>query len=602
MPRSRTVSGKLAAQVLANGLIASARNLSVRPMDGESFRRPKLKKQEWQRQAWYWYDTIEVFHYGVQWVGNTLSRAKLIILQNGAPSDNEAANQALDEFFGGRDQHGEFLRQSGVHMTVAGEGFVVGKADGSGGAPEDIDTDWWIAAAIEVKNVDEETYRIEGEEISTRESLIIRLWRPHPVKRWISDSPTRPLLPILSQINELTQYVSAQADSRLAGAGILKLPTEVQFPTQVTTAEGTTAQQAGVNGFIKELAETMAAAKRNQGGAESRVPIIVQAPAEHLDKIDHLTFWSELDEHAAGLREEAIRRLALGMDMPPEALLGTGDVNHWGAWQIEDSLIKSHSEPLLALITEALTTDYLRVVLIEGGMAEEEALTFSIGADTSEMRLRPNRSKEAIELNDRGQLSDAAVRRENGFEESDAMDDAGFKRWLLTKLAQGSPDTSAVRAAAKQLGVDLGPDPAVQDVDTAREDKPLPRSLEEHPRQDIPDTRDADAASLLAAGEAALFHALTRAGNRLKSTSSAIQGLPEGTPAMDRYQYVTLTKQQLDHVLVDAWPNLERLTLPMGVQRDEFETALDNYARLLISTRQPYDREVLGRYLDRVLR
>jgi hypothetical protein len=589
------VRGKFATAVLANGLIASARNLSSAG-NGDSFKRPKLKRQEWQKQAWFWYDTIEVFHYGVQWVGNTLSRAKLIVLENGKETKNQKALDALNEFFGGPDQHGEFLRQAGVHMTVAGEAYIIGKDDGS---HEDLDTDWFVAAALEVKDLGDDRYKVDGEEINANEALVIRFWRPHPVKRWVSDSPTRPLLPILSQIHELTMYVSAQADSRLQGAGLLKIPTEVTFPSQSTDAEGGTQQATGVNGFLQELAETMATAKRDRGSAAAAVPIIIQAPAEHLDKIDHLTLWSQLDEHAAELRTEAIRRLALGMDMPPEALLGTGDVNHWGAWQIEDSLIKSHSEPLLSLITEALTTDYLRVVLVEGGMSDEEAMTFEVSADTSEMRLRPNRSKEALELWDRGALSDAALLRENGFElEADSPDEKERKTWLLRKLAQGSPSPELVQAAVDALGINVE---VPADAEPSGE-RPLPRSLEGHPRSNpLPEQRDADQAALLASGEAALFHALTRAGNRLKTTQPAIQGLPLDVPAMDRYQYVTLSKRQLDHVLTDAWPNLERLTLPDGVDLAALETALDNYARLLISTRQPYDREVLGRYLQKAL-
>jgi hypothetical protein len=593
MPRSRTVRGKLAAEVLANGLIASARNLTIDPPDdqpGRSFR--KVKRQEWQNEGWYWYDVIEVFHYGVQWVGNTLSKAKLIILKDGKLVTSGPAVDVLERFFGGTDQHGEFLRQAAIHMTVAGEGYIVGQEGDSG-------DEWFIAAAVEVKYQGDDIYRIEGEEVSTSDSLIIRFWRPHPRKRNISDCPTRPLLPILSQIHELTMFVSAQADSRLQGAGILKLPTEVTFPTPVTSADGKTQQEAGINGFIRELAETMAAAKKDRGSAAASVPIIIQAPAEHLDKIDHLTFWSELDENAKDLRNEAIRRLALGMDMPPEALLGTGDVNHWGAWQIEDSLIKSHAEPLLALITEALTTSYLRAVLVGEGMDSEEAEKFEIAADTTGMRLRPNRSKEAIELWDRGILSDAAMLRENGFDvDEDSVDDEHTKTWLLRKIAQGSPNPEAVEAAAKKLGVELDIAPSEPSGE-----RPLPRSLTEHPKQDPPERpEDGPAASLIAAAEVAMFHALTRAGNRIKSTAAKIEGIPREITAMDRYQYVTLTKTQLDFVLDDAWPILERLELPRGVTAALLETALDNYARLLISNRQPYERAMLVRYLKQALK
>jgi hypothetical protein len=154
MPRSRISRGKLAAEVLTNGLIASAMNLTARQPSSR-----KVKKSEWQNNCWYFYDTIEVFHYGVQWVGNTLSRAKLIVLKDGAVTDDALANQALDAFYGGRDNHGEFLRQSGVHMTVAGEGYCVAKE--TGGREE-----WYVAAAVEVKNGPEENHHTRASRTS----------------------------------------------------------------------------------------------------------------------------------------------------------------------------------------------------------------------------------------------------------------------------------------------------------------------------------------------------------------------------------------------------------------------------------------------------
>lgn len=585
MPRSRVTKGKLSAEVMSNGLIASAVNLQVK---GNS-QPKKVKRQEWQEQGWYWYDTIEVFHYACQWVGNTLSKGKLVVLENGKPTTNQVALDALESFYGGSENHGEFLRQAGIHMTVAGECFVVGQDDGGG----DI---WMVAAATEVKNIPD-GYKIDGEEVDPNNSLIFRLWRPHPRKPSMSDSPTRPLLPVLGQLDELTKYVSAQLDSRLSGAGILFLPLEISFPTQ-TNADGDTAQQAGLSQFMLDLAKSMEAAKQDRSSSSARVPLMAQAPAEYLDKINHVTFWSELDEHATELRNETIRRIALGMDMPPEALMGTADVNHWGAWQIEDSLIKSHAEPLLALITEAITYGYLRVVLESEGMSAEDAEAFSVMADTAEMRLRPNRSKEAIELGDRLLLSDEAVRRENGFNEDDAPDEKEINRNLLLKIAQGSPGPDMVAAAAEALGLELNISPEAE----PSEERPLRRSLEEHPTRDIPDTQDAEAAALLASAEAAVFRALERCGNKLKSTLSKIEGVPKTLRAVDAYMFVTLSKSDLDHVLEDAWGTLDLLTLPASVDRSKLEAHLDNYARMLISSRQPYNRDVLSTYLGLVKR
>lgn len=583
MPRSRITRGTIKAEVLTNGLIASAANLSVRkPLPAK-----KVKKQEYQEVAWNFFDIIEVYHYAVQWMANTLSRAKLIVTEDGKPTTNEYAVAAMDDFFGG--QHGEFLRQASIHMTVAGEGYLIGQ-------DYDGNDDWQVAAAVNVK-VGPEGYKVDGEVIDETNALIIRFWRPHPKSNIQADSPTRPLLGVLGQLDQATQYVSAQLDSRLMGAGLLLLPQEVTFPTPAVGPNGEPAQ-ASLNTFMTELAATMAAAKANPGSAAASVPMMLQMEAEYLDKVKHLTFWSELDEHAPALRAELIHRIALGLDMPPEALEGTGDVNHWGAWQIDDGAIKSHAEPLLAILTAAIADQYLRVVLqsAEGGaMTPEQSEHFDIKADTAELRLRPDRSKEAFEAWDRGQLSGEALRREIGFEETDAMDEKEQAQWLRLKLAQGSPSPELVLKAAQELGVavDLVLEPEGQ-VEIGREDRPLPRSLEEHPTRDIPDP---DAASLLASAEAAVFRALELAGKRIKSTSADFAELPSNARPTERYRYIQMSKTQMDFCLADAWSLLEHLTLPEAMDVERFEALLDNYTRMLISSRQPYSRDLLASYL-----
>jgi hypothetical protein len=584
MPRSRITRGKFRAEVLSNGLIASAANLTIKPSVPR-----KVKKQEWQEQAWYWYDVVEVFHYAVQWIGNTISRATLVALEDGAPTKNQVALDALESFFGGSANHGEFLRQSSVHFTVAGGCYTVA---------EEVDGEdqWQVVAEVDVRIAPDGTYKVFGEEVDDDLTFIMRSWRPHPRKNRLSDSPARPLLPILSILDELTKYTAAQLDSRLAGAGLLLLPLEVSFPTPAQAPEGQE-QQTGLDAFIQDLGADMMAAKKDRGDSSSVVPTIVQMPGEWLDKVQHLTFWSELDEHVSTRETEAIRRLALGLDMPADSLEG-GRVNHWGAAQIDDSLIKSHAEPLLELICAAVAEGYLRVILEEGGMSSEDAANFSVGYDDAGMRLRPNRSKEALEMWDRGELNGMALRRENGFEEDDAMSDDERKEWLLLKLAQGSPSPELVEAAARELGIEIKTVP-VPDGQDSKGVRPLPRSLEEHPVRKVePDTRDAAAAALLATAEAAVFRALERCGNRLKSSGCSLAGVPTVT-AMDRYQFVQLSKEQLSFVLEDAWSNLGRYDLgDFDVQK--LETHLDNYTRMLITSQREYNRDLLAKYLGLV--
>src|SRR5690606_16154287 len=271
-------------------------------------------------------------------------------------------------------------------------------------------------------------------------ALVIRQWREHPVENGMATSPSRAALPILSEIERLTMHVAAQVDSRLASAGILFLPREMTFNvTPQQNADGSTSSSGSADKFVKTLQDVMATAIANRDTAEALVPIVVTADGEVLDKAHHMTFWSELDNQAIELRTEAIRRLALSMDMPPEVLTGQSDANHWTAWAIDESAIKSHTEPLLNQIANDIAIGYLRPLLEADGMDPAEAATYGVGVDTSEMRLRPNRSQEALELWDRGVLSDETLLTETGFHAVDDLPtDAQRALWLTTKVATAS--------------------------------------------------------------------------------------------------------------------------------------------------------------------
>lgn len=544
----------------------------------------------WQRTAWNWYDTIGEYRYACSWVGNLLSRATLSVTEDHSATTNEDAIEAMKALFGGQDGQREMLRQLGIQFTVAGEAYVIGEDGG-----EDPGDKWWVAAASEVtKNGD--TWRVGKKDIDN--PLIMRLWKPHPRNNVAPDSPSRAVLPILAEINGLTQHVAASIDSRLAGAGILLLPDGISFattPVEGVDADGNPIQQVTgeLDGFLYELMQTMMTAIGNRADPSALVPILLQAPAEALEHIRHLTLSTPFDEQAIELRREAIRRLALGMDMPPEILTGTGEINHWGAWQVEEASIKAHTEPLLQIIVSSLTEGYLRPYL-EGTMSEEDARRFEIVADTSKMRLRPNRSKEAIELYDRAILSAEATVRENGFDEPDMMDDKERTEFFTQKVAGGSTTPELVAQALQLLGVPVFAMPEPIEVQEGRPD----RSLLEHPENNPPDP---DAVPRIISDEAAavaevvVFRALERAGNRIKSKyKDRISMGAENVPAHTLYRFTrSLEPDEVNDVLIDAWSCLASLPpIPVSPQ------TLDEYARGLITSNKPHTTTEFRRFIQ----
>ena len=582
-------------QIRTGSLVASARSYSTKKAKakaGDS----KRPGEQWQRAAWDFFDTIPEYHQGCAITGALVSRARLVVMERDAegnwqPTKNRYALEALDELFGGPEGQVEMLRQLGIHFSVAGEAWLMVPT-----VDENTDADdWQIAAATSLTRTGSQ-WKINGENFEGEAA--IRLWKGHPADRTRADAPSRAILPVLSELHQLTKRIAAQIDSRLAGAGILMLPSETEFPASPSRnigPSGTTdsIQGGDAQGLADLIAEVAEIAIQNPESAEAMIPIIATAPGEHIDKANLITFWSELDKVAPKLREELIRRIALGMDIPPEVLLGNAGSNHWNAWLSDENSVKIHAEPLLKVITTSLTTGYLRRGL--KGLVDNPR-NFSIQADTSQMRMRPNRSKEAIELHDRLILSAEAAARENGFEKSDLMSDDERRVALIRKVAGGSTTPELVEAALREAGVDL--DVVVSDTRPPAEARPTP-SVKQHSVRELPERADAASARLLAltlVSEQMIDRALQRAGNRLKTK----MGVRDAAVSANRlYLGLELGAKDLDDALQDAWGSCYEFDY--GVEGAQLARTLDTYTRSIMRARREPSRAGISAILKLML-
>ena len=212
------------------------------------------------------------------------------------------------------------------------------------------------------------------------------------------------------------------------------------------------------------------------------------------------------------------------------------------------------------------------------------------------MRLRPNRSKEALELHDRMVLSNEAVLRENGFDVADLMTDEERQMALMLKAASGSTTPEIVEAALRKAGVEL--DIVVTDRRDPAEARPTP-SLVEHPVREIPERQDAAAAHLVGltlACEQMLDRALQRAGNRMKTK----MGLRDSPFSANRlYMAAQISAADMDAALEDAWGPCHEFDY--GVNPVLLEKALDTYARSLLRSQREPSRAGLSAVLKLML-
>jgi len=589
MPRQK----KVEAVIPTTSLVASAVRYS-----GESARIYQ-PRQDWQAECYRHYGICGEARFAARFMGHALGRA---VLEVAKPSKNGPVKQTtgsavalLDDLFNGKDGQAQMLEALGIHLTVAGECYLVGRTINGEDA-------WEIVSIMEMKVAGTKWTIDYGDGVApvvlTDSDVVIRIWNPNPARRIEADSPFRSLLPILSEIEWLTRHIFAQTSSRLAGAGLLMLPQGMSFPPP-PSVDGQPQETANdADAFMLTLADAMLTPIQDPSSPSAMVPIVVTAPDDAIDKAKLMHFWSNLDENSMTLRQEAIRRFALGMDLPPEQVMGmssnsgtgggnSNGVSHWGAWQIEESTIKLFVEPMLELVTNALTIGYLRPLLSEGA---KEYVAFN----TSALRLRPDRSQEAFELYDRGVISRQALLRENGFTDDDVMGDDEFRLWLLRKVASGSATPEQVAQALKELGVDLGIPTGAPAVEAPREAQPPP-SLEDHPRRPRTpaESQAASSAALLAASDALVWRALERSGNRIRQQAGV---KPPGVPAYEMHTLFRVNGEA-DQFLTDAWSCAPQVLSGLANVDTTVQT-LDSYVRSLFAEQAQHSRERLAQWLE----
>lgn len=425
-----------------------------------------VTRKDWQKELWTYFDSIGELRYATRWLANAASRCILYIgeyTEEGAepvPLDACEAQslpcQLLDDLYYGPIGQSDMLRRLALHLAVPGESYLVGiDPDPEQGITEPA---WYVASNEEIAASGTKTTLIRpetGEPITLTpdNSTVIRLWNPHPRNAWEPDSAVRATIPVLREIKGLSDHISASVDSRLAGAGIFVIPQGATVP-QPTPADASGVNEEPDEGDIMgALTNAMLTAIADRDDASAVVPIVIQVPDESISKFQHISFATPLSEKVAELRASALERFASGADIPREVVTGQGSTNHWGAWQIEESSIKLHVEPLMAAICDALTRQYLWPALRTHGVDNPER--WVVWYNPSELSQRPNKSAEALALWDKGLLKDEAVLRENGFPEADKPSLEEHRRWLQERLLLSQGPQALSSTAAQHSAQDV---------------------------------------------------------------------------------------------------------------------------------------------------
>lgn len=428
----------------------------------------KRAAERWQKDAWDFYDLIGEVKQAVTFLANVVGSVRLYIAE--VPDDPEQepspaepgtpgvveAEMALERLrtgsvYGGL---GGLLAESVVNLKVAGEYYLVGEPEVPG-RPEATEPELRIdrPEQWDVKSVDEVEIKDRGlavihsrpgddgrkvklpgptgseqpEGDDTDESVfMLRVWQRHPRYSDLADSALRAVITECDELLLLSKAIRATARSRLAGAGILVVPDELDFPPGPD--EGDSTEDPEVDPFMRRLAVAMTTPISDEGSPDAVVPLVLRGPADLIEKVQHILMDRPLDRMAGEQRKELIERLGHSLDIPVEQLTGMANVNHWTAWQVDGASWARYGQPTTRLICESWTEGYLWNTLEEMGLDRSLARRLMIWFDPADAIVDPDQSKSADEAWDRITISDEAYRTRKGFSEEDAPDDEEWQR------------------------------------------------------------------------------------------------------------------------------------------------------------------------------
>lgn len=529
---------------------------------------------EWQAEAAELYNLVPELRYGIYWIASSASRANLVITKTprgdeheptDVPRDHPAWEPLLELAPTGPEQAMSIYRMTTL-MKLLGRWRLVGfDVDGQ--------RQWVVASEYDYRESGNGVWvhdAITGVdyEIPRDQVWSIPMLMPHPIRSCEPDAPTRALIGTLHELIDLSGHVQTAAKSRLAGAGLLLVPNSLNT---VTPGQSTGVNPPDGNPLMHGLMRTSQASFRSPLDVSRHLPVIIEGHQEALNAVRHLSLQTPFDERVDSLRTSAVRRIAIGLDIPPEVLTGMGDLNHWTAWMVESSGQRVNIEPTLNFLCRELTVKFLHPALTAMGLPD--AKDYMVSFDPAGTQSEANRGDLALAAYELGVINADAARAALGYGPSDA------------------PTPGAPAPMQQQTDAGLVPSGRERLADRLRDltDRPGPASGEE---SQVSISQIASDAGWSACADIASRRALRRCGQYLLGSSRALRG-----------KYKDLPLDQI-HTQISAEPEIVASALREGFT-ELAEAAPDlvepvaSYVRFRIETGTKHDKREMCKYLLR---
>ena len=471
----------------------------------------------WQAEAWEYYDAIGEIKYAFNLVASVVSRIRMYAAIVEDPSEAPApvsrsekidprlaaaAQRALDRLDSAYGGQAGLLRDAALNLSVTGECYLVQMPERVGsGIPES----WDIRSTDELMTDARGNFVVIGRREQAPgggyaggssgnssgsgvslggKAFVGRVWRSHPRYSDEADSSLRGILDLCAELLLLNRTFRATARSRL-NAGALYLPDGLSVAAQgdgdfpldsdIDLDPSAFTVEEAEDEFEEQLIDAMTTPIRDEESASAVVPLIIRGPAELGDAIKQFKFERSFDPSLAQRADRVLERILQGLDVPKDVVTGLANVKYSNALQIDETLYKTHIEPLMLLLVDSFTVVYLRPYLIANGFSPEEVHKIVVWFDPSQVSTRNDRAADANEGFDRNAISYNAWRRAHGFSEADAPEGKEIALRMMVERGQILPETTEAMLGA------IAPDimNAVRESQQASSVAPVPPEVQQ---------------------------------------------------------------------------------------------------------------------------
>lgn len=387
------------------------------------------RSRKWQDEVWDLLNEVGEFGWYVRWRARGCSRARLIAseidpdtgeitgtIRDDDPQGKYFANM-VRQIAGGPLGQTQFVRRTAEVLSVPGELYhtilVTPQGEKWVPATKDEITQSTKANTVLVTLPDGTKHEFNRD----NGDGMYRVWESDTRRANEPTSAARANLDSLREIQRTTRKIKNADLSRLISAGAFLIPQEASLPGSVapTSADkpgadgeqplpailqGAKAAESVQQAFVR-VAKT--AVEEGEGSLAATVPIVIAMPGEHINAVKRVMFSDEVTATAIMTRNDAIARLAKGLDMAPEQLLGLGsNSNHWNAFMLQDEDVQLHISPVMELICQAIYDNVLSGMLVAAGI---DPTRYTLWFDTSVLTADPDLTDEAKDAHEKGAAS-----------------------------------------------------------------------------------------------------------------------------------------------------------------------------------------------------